>query len=129
MNLKTIAQAKITKKTVDFGDGNTADIYLKPLPFYMLWDKVDEKGNELTEEQILARRVAHCIVDEMGNPIFTYEQVLGQDPEYAVDPAICLKLSAIIGEETDPGKYLKTDSHLKKNSGANSSSTESAEEQ
>lgn len=117
MNIKDIAQAKTVKRTIELENDQTVDVYLRPMPFYLVWDSKDENGNDLTQNQVLARRVAYCVVDENNEPIFTYDQVLGNDPEYIVDPAIVLKLATVIGEAVDLGKYVKSASQDQKSSG------------
>lgn len=130
MNLKDFVKDQyITKKTLQLTDDISVDVNLRPMPFYLFWKGLDENGNELTEDQLIAHRIAHCVVDDEGNPVFTYEQVIGKDPNLTLDPTLILKLGELLAESSTLGKMLKTSSDSKKSSGASLSSTELAEEQ
>ncbi len=118
MNIKDIAQAKTVKRTIQLDNDQTVDVYLRQMPFYLFWDGKDEKGNVLSDDQLIARRIAYCVVDEKNEPIFTYEQVIGTDPDYQLDTYFTLKLGNLIAEENNVGKLLK-DSNSEMNSGAN----------
>lgn len=130
MNLKDFVKDQyITKKTLQLTDDISVDVNLRPMPFYLFWKGLDENGNELTEDQLIAHRIAHCVVDDEGNPVFTYEQIIGKDPKLTLDPLLILKLGELLADSSTLGKMLKTSSDSKKSSGASLSSTESAEEQ
>ncbi len=117
MNIKDIAQAKTVKHTIQLDDGQKVDVFLRQMPFYLLWDLKDDNGNDLTQSEVLARRVSYCVVDENNEPVFTYDQVLGNDPNYAMDSTIVLKLATAIGDVFGLGKNLKNDSDIQKSSG------------
>lgn len=119
MNIRDIAQAKTEKRVIELAEGVSAEVYLRPMPFYLFWDGKDENGNELSGDQLIARRIAHCIVDEEDQPIFTYEQIMGTDPEYKVHPRVTIELGNLIAEENSVGKFLKEGLSKKKSSGAN----------
>ena len=130
MNLKDFVKDQyIKKKTLQLTDDISVDVNLRPMPFYLFWKGLDENGNELTDDQLIAHRIAHCVVDDEGNPVFTYEQIIGKDPNLTLDPLLILKLGELLADNSKLGKMLKTSSDSKKNSGASLSSTELAEEQ
>lgn len=130
MNLKDFVKDQyITKKTLQLTDDISVDVNLRPMPFYLFWKGADEHGNELTDDQLIAHRIAHCVVDDEGNPVFTYEQIIGKDPNLTLDPLLILKLGELLADSSTLGKMLKTSSDSKKSSGASLSSTELAEEQ
>lgn len=130
MNLKELVEKQyITKHTLSLTDDVSVDVNLRPMPFYLFWKGADENGNELTDDQLIAHRIAHCVVDDEGKPVFTYEQVIGKDPNLTLDPTLILKLGELLAENSTMGKVLKTGSNSEKNSGASLSLMESVEEQ
>ncbi|MGY4876509.1 phage tail assembly chaperone family protein, TAC [Vreelandella aquamarina] len=75
----------------------------------------------------LAARIAHCIVNDKGEPVFTVEDVTGEaDPERGpLSAGLTSELLRVIGDVSRLGKR-KTSSQTKTNSGTSSSSTASA---
>lgn len=75
----------------------------------------------------LAARIAHCIRNEDGTPLFTIADVTGEaDPERGpLSAGLTNELLRVISEVSNLGKR-KTSSRTKKSSGMNSSSTASA---
>lgn len=125
MNLKELARAKVVVRTLELECGKSVDIRLRQMPFHMLWDNSDENGDPIPENKKLANRVAYCVVDEDNHPIFTSDQVLGNDPDFKMDPSFVLKLATLVGGILDAGKPMRKNSDTTKSSGANLSSTES----
>lgn len=114
MNIKDLAIIKPEKKVVKLKDAegkeHNVDVYMKPLPFHLTLreqNKEDEDGMA----DLVAARVAHCICDEDGNPIFTKEQVKGT-AEKSISAEMAITLTNLVSEfngmSEKKGKHQKT---------------------
>lgn len=130
MNLADVLVSDAQQKTIELpigegGSNASVDVYLRKLPFSLVFDAKDEKGKAIGGNELIAKRVAHCYVDKEGNPIFTEAQLLGDDVK-VVPADVVIALHEVIVEENNLGK-IYGNLLMKMNSGANSLSTESAE--
>lgn len=136
-NLKDLINLKLKKREIevcvsDSGETSKSDVWLKTLPHkYVYPYKDDESGADISGLKLIAKRIAFCVVDEEGVPVFEEKHILAEgltDEESPLPPLIIEKLNDLIIEENGLGKIYQ--SLLEKmNSGASSSSMESAEEQ
>lgn len=81
----------------------TATVYVRPLSYKSaVSDLMAGKG----DRDPVAGRIAACICDENGNPVFTAEDITGEaDPERGpLDGNLTVALLAVIGEVTGLGK-------------------------
>ena len=101
----------------------TATVYVRPMGYHTATSDVLAFGGKVDG---VAGRIAASICDEFGKPVFTPADITGEaDPERgALDGALTVALLVAIQEVNDLGKT--SSSAPKTNSGANSSSTESA---
>lgn len=95
------------KKTVTWispkGTECTATTYIRPVGYQSAVGDLLATGGH--RDPLASRIVAH-ICDESGNPVFTYEDVIGTaDPKRgALDANLTLALAALIGEVINEGK-------------------------
>lgn len=101
----------------------TATVYVRPMGYHTATSDVLAFGGKVDG---VAGRIAASICDEQGKPVFTPADITGEaDPERgALDGALTVALLLAIQEVNDLGKT--SSSAPKTNSGASSSSTESA---
>ncbi|MEH6641396.1 phage tail assembly chaperone family protein, TAC [Vreelandella glaciei] len=106
------------------GEDFTATVHVLPLSYVTA--KSDIVATQLKNDP-LAARIAHCIVDEEGKPVFTVADVVGDaDPERGPFSArLTHELLRVIGEVSQLGKRRES-SAKKTKSGTSSSSTASA---
>lgn len=109
------------------GQDYTATVHVRPLSYK---SAVAELTAIAGNSDAIAHRIASCICDAEGNPVFTPEDITGEaDPERgALHHNLTMALLAVIAEVSGLGKPKKTSAE-KTSSGANSSSTESEEGQ
>lgn len=102
----------------------TATVYVRPMGYHTATSDVLAMGGKVDG---VAGRIAASICDEEGKPVFTPADITGEaDPDRgSLDGALTIALLVAIKEVNDLGKT--TSSAPKTNSGANSSSMESAE--
>lgn len=131
MKIKKFLTQSLKKKEIEIvisEDGQTEkiEVYLRPMPFQYVYP-YEEDGKEISGLNLTAKRISHCVVDESGSPIFEEGHILGIN-DVAIPPLIIESLNDLVIKENGLGKIYE--SLMKKmNSGASSSSTESAEEQ
>jgi hypothetical protein len=100
------------KRTVDW-KGETYDVYVLKLSYHNAVEDIQSEDRDL----LAARRIARCIVDEDGKPIFTVADVIGvyedgspvmQDgkPRGPLSDELTIQLMALIGEVSELGKRL-----------------------
>lgn len=116
------------KKTVTWWNGEeelSAIVYVRPLSYQ---SAVSDITSMAQDKEGAAGRIASCIVDESGKPIFTVEDITGEaDPERGpLSSDLTMALLGVIGEVSGLGKRLKL--MQRKKSGVSSSSTGSAGE-
>jgi len=101
----------------------TATVYVRPMGYHTATSDVLAMGGKVDG---VAGRIAASICDEEGKPVFTPADITGEaDPDRgSLDGALTIALLVAIKEVNDLGKT--TSSAPKTNSGANSSSMESA---
>ncbi len=102
----------------------TATVYVLPLSYVTA--KSDIVATQLQSDP-LAARIAHCIVDEEGKPLFTVADVVGEaDPERGpLSNSLTHELLRVIGKVSELGKP-QASSAKKTKSGTSSSSRGSA---
>ena len=107
-------------------DGKEFEGTVFVLPLSYATAKIDMVANQLQTDP-LAARIAHCIVDEEGNPIFTVEDITGEADEQRgpLSSAITHALLTAIGKVSKLGKRPAS-LPTKTKSGTSSSSTASA---
>lgn len=105
------------------GQAFTATVYVLPLSYVTA--KSDIVATQLQSDP-LAARIAHCIVDEEGKPLFTVADVVGEaDPERGpLSNSLTHELLRVIGKVSNLGK-LPASSPKKTKSGTSSSSAAS----
>lgn len=103
----------------------TATVNVRPMGYQTATNDVMAMGGKIDG---VAGRIAASICDEEGKPVFTVADITGDaDPERgSLDGQLTIALLVAIQEVNDLGK--STSSAPKTNSGANSSSTASADE-
>lgn len=79
------------------------------------------EGDQSDAGLAVAARIAACIVDEQGRPLFTMADIIGNDEHGPINDSLTSALLAAIGEVNGHGQ-AKKNSSPKTNSGANSSS-------
>ena len=101
----------------------TATVYVRPMGYHTATSDVLAMGGKVDG---VAGRIAASICDESGKPVFTPADITGEaDPERgSLDGALTIALLVAIQEVNDLGKT--SSSAPKTNSGASSSSMESA---
>lgn len=114
-------EKEITWKQGD--DEFTATVYVRPMGYHTATSGILAIGGKVDG---VAARIAASICDEDGQPVFTAADITGEaDPERgALDGSLTVALLLAIQEVNDLGKT----STQKTNSGASSSSVESAGE-
>jgi hypothetical protein len=118
------AVPKAIKLKNEDGEDFAATVYVLPLSYVTA--KNDIVATQLKSDP-LAARIAHCIVDEEGNRLFTVADVIGEaDPERGpFSDKLTHELLRVIGEVSQLGKR-RAPSATKTKSGTSSSSTGSA---
>lgn len=112
---------------VQDGETYTATVYVRPMSYHTAVAEISATRNG---KDALAARIAECICDEKGTPIFTAADITGEaDPDNRgpLCSALIYALLGAIGSVSSMGKK-KRRSATTKSSGTNSSSTASAEE-
>ena len=81
----------------------TATVYVRPLAYQAAVSDLVSRRNE---QDPVAGRIAACICDAAGNPVFTVGDITGAaDPQRgALDGNLTVALLAVIGEVTNAGK-------------------------
>lgn len=107
-------------------EGETFKATVNVLPLSYATAKSDIVASQLKTDP-LAARIAHCIVDDQGNPMFTVADITGDaDPERGpLSNGLTHEFLRVIGEVSGLGKPPAT-STKSKSSGTNLSSTASA---
>jgi hypothetical protein len=111
LNLETLAAAggfvgAPVKKEVSWKVGrkkHTADVWVRPVSYH---SAVGEVGAYRNGQDGMAARIAACIVNEKGEPIFTIGDITG-DANPARGPlnhSLTMALVRVIGEVNDVGK-------------------------
>ena len=118
------AVPKAIKLKNNDGEDFAATVYVLPLSYVTA--KSDIVATQLQSDP-LAARIAHCIVDEEGNRLFTVADVIGEaDPERGpFSDKLTHELLRVIGEVSQLGKP-QASLPTKTKSGTSSSSTVSA---
>lgn len=98
------------------GETVKAVTYVRPVGYQTVVGDISNHGRDQ-----LAVRIASHICDEFGEPILTYEDIVGtaEDGRGALDANLTIALVGAIAEVVSLGK--STNSALKTNSSANSS--------
>jgi len=106
------------------GDELTATVYVRRLSYH---SAVSDINSMAGRADAVAGRIAACIVDAKGNPVFTAKDITGEaDPNRgALDGNLTVELLRVIGEVNNLGKA--TNSANSTNSGTSLSSPASAE--
>lgn len=117
-------EKEITWKRGD--DEFSATVFIRPMGYHAATSDVLAIGGKIDG---VAGRIAASVCDEEGKPVFTVADITGEaDPSRgSLDGNLTIALLVAIQEVNDLGK--STSSAQKTNSGANSSSTESADAQ
>lgn len=86
---------EITWKQGD--DEFTATVYVKPLSYN---SAVSDIRSSIAKTDAIAGRIAACICDENGDPVFTVDDITGKaDPDRgALSESLTIALLAVIGE-------------------------------
>lgn len=110
-NLKSLNEAGAfagapVKMPIKWKIGKTehkADVYVRRLSYHTA---VSEVMAYRTAQDGMAARIAGCIVDEKGVPVFTIEDITGvANPDRgALDHRLTMELLRVIGEVNDLGK-------------------------
>lgn len=102
----------------------TATAYVRPMSYH---SAVSDIATMHGGGDLLASRIAACICDADGKPVFTVADITGEaDPERGpLNGNLTMELIRVIGEVTGLGKN-RTSSTPKPNSSTSSSSTASA---
>lgn len=118
------AVPKAIKLKNENGEEFAATVHVLPLSYVTA--KNDIVATQLKSDP-LAARIAHCIVDEEGNRLFTVADVLGEANEERgpLSNSLTHELLRVIGEVSQLGKRPAS-SAKKTKSGTSSSSTVSA---
>jgi hypothetical protein len=133
LTLETLAASggfvarQATEETIQWtheGQEFEATVYVLPLSYVTA--KSDIVANQLKTDP-LAARIAHCIVDEEGKPVFTVADITGEaDLERGpLSNSLTHELLRVIGKVSKLGKR-PTSLPTKTKSGTSSSSTASA---
>lgn len=103
----------------------TATVYVRPLSYHAA---VADLAALAGKGDAIAGRIAACICDAEGKPVFTPADITGEaDPERGpLSAELTMALLNVIGEVSGLGKSPKSPKTT--NSGASSSSTASADE-
>ena len=85
------------------GEEYTATVYVRPLSYRSAVTDLQSLSGKVDG---VAGRIAACICDEDGNPVFTPADITGDaDPERGpLDGALTMALLAVIGEVSGMGK-------------------------
>lgn len=139
LNLESLAAAKAfsgapVKREVTWtnieGEEFTADVWVRKLSYHTA---VSDIRTPVTNGDPVAARIAHCIVNQKGEPVFSVSDITGinedgtpvtvEDEEGksvergALDPALTFALLTLISEVNEMGKKNGLSSAQKKNSG------------
>lgn len=81
----------------------TATVFVRPLSYYSTVSDLKAIGGR---QDGIAGRIAACICDEKGHPVFTVEDITGEaDPTRgALDGNLTMALLTVIGEVNGMGK-------------------------
>ena len=95
-------KSEVTWKNVE-GDELTATVYIQRLNYRSAISDLESSRNK---KDILAGRIAACIVDKDGQPIFTADDITGDaDPDRGpLDGNLTIALLSAIGEANNLGK-------------------------
>ena len=109
-------------------DEYSATVFVRPLSYR---SAVSDISSIARNGDAIAGRIASCICDKDGKPVFTVADITGDaDPERGpLSAPLTMALLTVIGEVSGVGKPLPPTSRTKKKSGTNSSTPESAGEQ
>lgn len=108
MDLSSVLVSEIKTKKIEIPFGKEraskeVEVHLRPLPFTLVFDAKDGDGNTIGGNELIAKRVAYCFVNEVGEPIFTEDQLLGNDAKI-VPPDVVIALHDVVVEENNLGK-------------------------
>lgn len=108
MNLTQVFVSDFKSLSIELpiGDGGApaeVSVFMKKLPFSLVFDAKDTDGKQLDGKDLIAKRIAHCYVNEDGSPIFSEAQLLGNDVKI-VPADIVIALHDVIVEENNLGK-------------------------
>lgn len=119
-----LVKRTITLPNINTGEDIKADIYVKKLSYHSVVAETKNSGN------YIATRIASSVFSKTGKPLFTVDQILGNDetvPGPLSAPLTDILLQAI-AEVNDLGKTRKPQqSTQSENCGTNLSLQESAE--
>lgn len=109
------------EKTVTWEQGEEelkATVYVRPMSYHTARSDI---VSVRSESDALAGRIAACICDSKGNPVFTPQDITGEaDPERGpLNSALTMALLGVISEVSSLGKARKS-SPKKTSSGTNS---------
>lgn len=115
--------AGLVRKVVKWGEGNEAIVWVRPHSFAIIANNYAD----MEHGERVARNIAASICNEDGSPIFSWKDITGEAVEGrgALCEELVLELVLAIGQVNQK----KTSSTPKTNSGVNSFSQESADEQ
>ncbi|GHB30456.1 phage tail assembly chaperone family protein, TAC [Salinicola rhizosphaerae] len=127
-NLKTAGAftGAPVEKTITWKQGDdefTATTFVRPMSYH---SAVSDIAAVRGGGDVVASRIAACICDAEGNPVFSVADITGEaDPERgALNGALTMELVRVISEVTGLGKN-RTSSTASPSSSTNSSSTAS----
>lgn len=106
MNLSDLLVSGAQEKEITLlvaGEEKKLLVYLRPLPFSLVFDAKDKKGNTVSGNELIAKRVANCYVNKSGEAIFTENQLLGEG-EKVVPADVVIALHDVVVEENNLGK-------------------------
>ena len=108
MDLSSVLVSEIKTKKIEIPFGKEralkeVEVHLRPLPFTLVCDAKEGDGNTRGGNELIAKRVACCFVNEVGEPIFTEDQLLGNDAKI-VPPDVVIALHDVVVEENNLGK-------------------------
>lgn len=95
-----LARKEITVTDQTTGEQFQAVVYVKPLSFASATGDLLAYGG--TPEQRMAQRIASSICNENGEPIFTADQICGDEQQLSAD--LTVQLLALIGDVSAVGK-------------------------
>lgn len=106
-------------------DEFTATVFVRPLSYRSAVSDIAAHANN---GDAVAGRIASCICDKDGAPVFSAADITGEaDPERGpLDHSLTMALLSVIGEVSGMGKSQPASSPKSKSSGTNSSSPGSA---
>ena len=115
--------AGLTRKVVKWGEGNEAIVWVRPHSIALTVNNYID----MDDSERVAKNIAASICNEDGSPIFSWKDITGEAVEGR--GALCEELVVQLVIAVSEANQKKTSSTPKMNSGANSSSQESADEQ